>query len=419
MTKTNAPRTKLTAGDLAETVDMFAWMKALHRIGDTEQDERGKRIDRRPTKLHAAAHSVAFCIAAHWNTEHRMSWPTIQTIAFEAEVGAATVKRSIKALEDAGWLLVDHRPKPSSNLYFLTVPKSVTAHHEPLNGSPRAIEGLTMSPELRSELLNEQLKDEKTSVGAGAPTAKSVDKSINGEMTAEPMPLHPEWAPNNANRSVAAELGLNVEFLAEAFRQGMTESGERRTEWGKAFTAYLKAEADGVAPVTFEAVETEGMASDAGVQAMRDALSVPETYENPWGDYTPPVDAISAPVEAQGVIEAEVEDNAQRWTWNTDPAAIPAPVDPEADRAKVAALVEAIEAPREAEIEAQRRGHVARKVATKLGAIRGRERVEVANRIGAGEGADAIVEAIRAARSEAKHQAAAELLRARRTPALV
>lgn len=115
-------------------------------------------------------------------------------------------------------------------------------------------------------------RDEKTSVGAGAQTPAPVDRSINGEATTEPLPLHPEWTPNNANRAVAAELGLDVEVAAEVFRQGMTELGERRREWGKAFTAYLRDEAAGVAAETFAAVDEDDMATqavDTAVEALK------------------------------------------------------------------------------------------------------------------------------------------------------
>lgn len=149
-------------------VDLYKFMQDFHAF-DAARDDDDNRIDTRPTKLHSGTRAVAFCIAAHWNRDKRKAWPTIETIAFEAEVSPATVKRAIKALEDAGWLLVEHRRKPQSNIYRLASPiaasssttdtgtahhEPLMAHHEPLNGSPRATEGLTMSPKLRSELTN-------------------------------------------------------------------------------------------------------------------------------------------------------------------------------------------------------------------------------------------------------------------------
>lgn len=125
-------------------------------------------------------------------------------------------------------------------------------------------------------------RDEKTSVGAGAQTPAPVDRSINGEATTEPLPLHPEWTPNNANRAVAAELGLDVEVAAEVFRQGMTELGERRREWGKAFTAYLRDEAAGVAAETFAAVDEDDMATQAADTAVEALKAQHEAETEAW-----------------------------------------------------------------------------------------------------------------------------------------
>lgn len=142
-------------------------------------------------------------------------------------------------------------------------------------------------------------RDEKTSVIAGAPTATPVDESAReerrwkaGERTAEPRPLHPEWSPNNANRAVAAEVGLDVEVAAEAFRQSMIAWDERRTEWGSTFSAYLREAAQGNAVNTFPAAEGDDMVTQAveaaveSVRASQAPVSTPvdEVIESdPWG----------------------------------------------------------------------------------------------------------------------------------------
>lgn len=106
---------------------------------------------------------------------------------------------------------------------------------------------------------------EKTSVGEAARPAKSVDKSMFGEKATTARPLHPEWTPNNANRSVAAEVGIDVEVAAEAFRAEM--AGERRKGWGAAFSEWLRSKRSEDA-VTSAAVDA---AVDAMAQAVRAA----------------------------------------------------------------------------------------------------------------------------------------------------
>ncbi|TCN53553.1 hypothetical protein EV641_106199 [Rhodococcus sp. SMB37] len=235
--------------------------------------------------------------------------------------------------------------------------------------------------------------------------SNSRDRSSTGAQARRPEKMSSDWMPAETHRRIAAEAGVNLEAAVQAMREWSYDYGKRAASWDKTLGAWIKAcrAGDGAGGrwdgMDYAGVLIRRIAAEAPSGATQVA---PETVEARGGGYTP-----------SAVVEVElVEGTARRWTWTSDPAVFPAPADLEADRAEVAALVEAYEAPRAAEVEAQRRGHIARKVATKLGGIRERERSAVADGIDAGETVDDIVDAIQAARRDAKHRAMVELARA-------
>lgn len=65
-------------------------------------------------------------------------WPSYQHIADQCEIDRSTVRKHIKALEEAGFLRIENRDGPkgnSSNLYFLSLPP-VGQEHPPVGPEP-------------------------------------------------------------------------------------------------------------------------------------------------------------------------------------------------------------------------------------------------------------------------------------------
>lgn len=184
----------------------------------------------------------------------------------------------------------DHTVR-GSNLYAITAVQS-----GPLSGGPAGpFLGTQVAPRKGRELdpSNQTpvtTSSEEISVGGAARPAKSVDKSISGERTATARPLHPGWAPNNANRAVAAEVGVDVEVAAEAFRAEMTDG--RRKSWGAAFTQWLRS------PRSEDAMASAAV--DAAMQSLRDAAPV-EPTEPATGSDTQPHTVGFSPLVVGGI----------------------------------------------------------------------------------------------------------------------
>ncbi|NCL78256.1 helix-turn-helix domain-containing protein [Rhodococcus sp. YH1] len=102
------------------------------------------------------------------------------------------------------------------------------------------------SPTTHTEISFGSTSAETTSGAAAAPpgefSARLIErKRRTGETTPKPMPLHPQWQPNNANRATAKKLGVHLDLAVEQFRKTMSTPGQNRRCWGSAFTKFLKA----------------------------------------------------------------------------------------------------------------------------------------------------------------------------------
>ncbi|MFE5708857.1 hypothetical protein [Rhodococcus koreensis] len=314
-------------------VDLFTWLRDFHGIRPRDTDDM-RPVDW-PARQTATIHAVACAIAASIHGKTGEAKLGIPRIAERAQVSESTVSKVLPYLEATGWLRITRTTKPGTNgnmpnLYELTSPVAALraladqveqTYPAQRGGVPRSTgEGAPLNgDELRPELRDTTTKDSKTSVDASAAPAESVHKWINGEETIDALPLHPEWAPNNANRSVAAELGLDVDIVAEVFRRAMLDADQRRRGWGAAFTEYLRAEADGTAGATFE-VDDDALAAqavEAAAAAWRDdpwAHSSAAPIPAPVVEDTPvvPASCVPANVPVPAVVEVvDVEDQGE------------------------------------------------------------------------------------------------------------
>lgn len=242
-------------------VTYHRWVNDFHGIRPAGEP------DERPVKLNAAVGRVAMAIAAHYNVEKGKAWPGYKTIAASAQVSPTTVEKAIPILEAAGWLIVTRGNKRRSksgaisndnNVYRLASPvealraarKAVDNSESDTGGTPVSGVGVPQSVgqgapvsgvELRSEPRNVTTKDEIRSVRASA------DPHLSSSN--EPTELPSGWKPNKFHRSSATAQGLDVDVLAREFAFVM--DGERRSDWGKAFGAFINEYADGREEVSF------------------------------------------------------------------------------------------------------------------------------------------------------------------------
>lgn len=132
--------------------------------------------------------------------------------------------------------------------------------------------------ELEPSLPSLSKTSEKISADTVARFVADVEKSEEtkhraGEATPSPRPLHPQWEPNNANRAVALEYGVDVDHAAEVFVEAMNSgTPKRRRCWGAAFSRFIREVAD-VRTSAFGISEETlvGKAVDAAIASIRAA----------------------------------------------------------------------------------------------------------------------------------------------------
>lgn len=242
-------------------VTYHRWVNDFHGIRPAGEP------DERPVKLNAAVGRVAMAIAAHYNVEKGKAWPGYKTIAASAQVSPTTVEKAIPILEAAGWLIVTRGNKRRSksgaisndnNVYRLASPvealraarKAVDNSESDTGGTPASGVGVPQpvgqgtpvsGVELRSEPRNLTTNFQIRSVGASA--------NRDSSAKTDPTELPADWTPNKFHRSSAASKGLDVDVLAALFRDQMT--GERRSDWGSTFGAFINEYAEYRSEETF------------------------------------------------------------------------------------------------------------------------------------------------------------------------
>jgi hypothetical protein len=296
-------------------VDLFTWLRDFHGI--REHDTPDSRPVNWPARQTATIHAVACAIAASVYGKTGEAKLGIPRIAERAQVSKSTVSNVLPYLEDAGWLRITRTTKPGTkgnmpNLYELTSPVAALRTAVADQGEqtypvqrgrvPRSAgEGTPLSGyELRTELRDTTTKDEKTSVAALPDPVDDLRR--RGEETPDPMPLHPEWSPNNSNRKIAAELGVEVEVLAQVFRASEIAVFENRRRWGAAFSEFMRAQDEGVSGNTFGITDDDvaTVVVDAAVDQLRDA--------NPQDVEVIPTPSLPDPVDVVEDQDQDVEE---------------------------------------------------------------------------------------------------------------
>lgn len=168
---------------------------------------------------------------------------------------ADSIDPHIRALVDRGLIEVQHRwhakgdktdlsfvrdaahPVRASSLYTVQGCPRQQGEGTPVSGGTVP---LSAGDELEPRELQPLNQGEIRSVSARA----DLDSSSN-----EPTELPSGWTPNRFHRSSATAKGLDVDVLAREFAFVM--DGERRSDWGKAFGAFINEYADGREEVTF------------------------------------------------------------------------------------------------------------------------------------------------------------------------
>lgn len=240
----------MTADRPTTEVDYYTWLRHFHGV------RKHDAPDERPVKLHPGVARVACAIAAHVNNETRNAKLGHRRIAECAQVSSATVAKALPILEDAGWLIVERGQRQDLNTYRLASPVAALRASENLGTSD-------ISPDLAS--VSEASLPHSVKQGASVSEAElrtslrttttfeehSVSASADPHLSSsnEPTELPSGWTPNRFHRSSATAKGLDVDVLAREFAFVM--DGERRSDWGKAFGAFINEYADGREEVSF------------------------------------------------------------------------------------------------------------------------------------------------------------------------
>ncbi|SLG92056.1 Uncharacterised protein [Mycobacteroides abscessus subsp. abscessus] len=232
-----------------------------------------RRAVRRDTRLSWAEVAVLLELEDHTDLDGTNAFPGRERLAERAiDHGRTRTPYTVRTVNDAlkrgrelGYLVrtEESRKRPdgsrTADVYRVALPvdaleladltpANLTATKQPLGGSePAALGETRTSPHQIPHHQPLETTSTKTSVAAAAATAFTrrngdsfAEKWRTGEATPGARSIHPQWTPNNANRAVAAELGVNLAALAQVFREQMAAAGERRRNWGAAFTAFLR-----------------------------------------------------------------------------------------------------------------------------------------------------------------------------------
>lgn len=156
-------------------------------------------------------------------------WPSYQHVADQCEISKSTVRKHIKDLESAGLLRIEHRDGPkgnSSNLYHLSL------HPVPSESIGMPSESIPPVPS----------DDTRTSH-----SLEPVKEPVNG--SAEPKEkracqLPKDFEPNKNNIEVAKDLGVDLNYQVEQFKDWHLAKGSKYKNWNFALNTWMRKSAE-------------------------------------------------------------------------------------------------------------------------------------------------------------------------------
>ena len=203
-------------------------------------------------------------------------WPSYGHIARECEIGRSTVKAHIKALEQAGFLRIEHRRKGTqnqSNVYYLTIEKGQPIERvPPTRKKPAAV--------------HEAANDESLLTSEPSAPSSTLVASHGAARQALPLDFDDDApAPAVAMDAEAVNVAAIAQGFAVFYNAGLPKKSRQRAE--SAFKRQAKKHGD---PVAFGKMVAENIKGRLGTGELGFDSMHPSTYLNQqrWLDETGP-----------------------------------------------------------------------------------------------------------------------------------
>jgi hypothetical protein len=196
---------------------------------------------------------VLLMIANHARSDGSGAWPSVKTLAKEARISPRAVQYTVRRLERSGELLTEVGHGPSgSNLYSL--PKyakyayasfaSPTQHDcAPPTQPPAPAPAITVAPEpsLKQPSINRPIAPSEQSVPALVLDSEpKTSKKAKTKKIKHDLPV--DFVPNETNRRIARDLGVNLSNALIEFTEYHGSRGNQFADWHLALNTWLRNE---------------------------------------------------------------------------------------------------------------------------------------------------------------------------------
>lgn len=221
------------------TFDSFAWIR---------------RVRDEATELDAESCMVLFQLSLRANVDGEC-WPSLVQLAADSRLHKATVVRRLEELSRSGWLEVQRSKGRVVNRYRLSLPANVERSQratvaEGERSLPAAQRSLPAIPTVAGSDPKYSGSTQEAPMGS-APAPADAPKPAKRQSRKTPRTPAPDsLEPNEATRSAARELGLNVAVEVTACLDHHRAKGSLMADWQATVRTWLRMSARFAGPRT-------------------------------------------------------------------------------------------------------------------------------------------------------------------------